>query len=540
MPGSTRLLFLGSVAALAVGLAAGSVAAGAGPAAARDTHPAALFTLKISGIDRDGTPVTPVAYVESTSGTSYLNGGTSVKVPAGEYVVGAAIWRAADGNSQTLVADQVHVTGNTHVTLSAKGAVAVQASLSATGVSQSAQTIGLCVGKGIEENELAGYLVGSLGSPGVAYVKPMSSKALTTVYQTYWQNPAAPNTGPFYEVAGAFKGGIPAHPVYHASPASMAKVTEQLRSRENVTPLRAVIETYDGCGTTTLNFTPPTTYTDYRTPGDWSTNLNYGTSSAVQRDIWTSRDYRAGHSYREVFGSAVAGPSPDYAETEDSSIVYSPVNQFADPQVKVGFDCEGRATVTLTRGKTQVAKQKLTFCGSSDVFSKQVKKTGWYTLTAAASRWNPSGSLPNVLLSSQVTLAWHFKFAPVTGHPINAEAEPVTVSRFVPQGLTAANEAPRGSTTSIKVYVLRGGGQPVATPRYKLRTPKFQVSFDGGTTWQTQAATWHGGYWVIQVANPQSGGLFVSLRSTQADAHGDSTTETILRAYAVPNVDGGL
>lgn len=44
-------------------------------------------------------------------------------------------------------------------------------------------------------------------------------------------------------------------------------------------------------------------------------------------------------------------------------------------------------------------------------------------------------------------------------------------------------------------------------------------------------ATKHGGYWLATVRNPASG--YVSLRSIVTDVRGDSTTETIYRAYAV-------
>jgi len=152
MRSAARFLVLSSAAALAV-------AGVAAPASAMVRHPDTLFTMTISGIDRDGTPVSVNASVESKSGTSYLSGGNSAQVPAGTYEVAAQIFRPADGNSQTLVADQVKVTGNTHVTLDAVGAVPVNATLAATGVTQQDQTVSVCVGKGIDENELAGYLL---------------------------------------------------------------------------------------------------------------------------------------------------------------------------------------------------------------------------------------------------------------------------------------------------------------------------------------------------------------------------------------------
>src|ERR1700689_732249 len=118
MRGSARLLIISSVMALALGGVTASIA----PATAQATHPAALFKLTISEIDRDGTAVKADAFVESTSGVSYLNGGQSVKVPAGRSVVAAGVWRPADGSTETPGGDQVPRGGPTHVTPTPPGA----------------------------------------------------------------------------------------------------------------------------------------------------------------------------------------------------------------------------------------------------------------------------------------------------------------------------------------------------------------------------------------------------------------------------------
>src|SRR5580692_10805499 len=157
MRGSARFFVVGGAMALALASGAAFVQ----PAAARPAHPATLFTLKITGIDRDGTPVKVNATVFNTAGVNFLSSGQSVKVPAGNYVVGASVFRPADGDSQTMVADQVHVTGNTTVTLNAQGAVPVTASLGVPSVTQGDQTVGLCITGGGEVNSVAGFLVDS-------------------------------------------------------------------------------------------------------------------------------------------------------------------------------------------------------------------------------------------------------------------------------------------------------------------------------------------------------------------------------------------
>lgn len=503
-----------------------SAAAAAAPVRATSPY-RALFTLTITGIDRDGTPLSsPNASVYGVNGVSYLSGGSSVKVPAGTYEVAAPIWRPADGDSQTLVAKTVHVTGNTAVTLNAQGAVPMSASLSGATATQGDQTIELCIGSGSSLNSVTGFLVDSAGT---VYVKPMTASKLRTIYQTFWQG-----TGTIYDVAGAHLGGIPGTTVYHANPSAMATVHVQLRNFENVTPLQSVIESYQSCGSMTLPISSlPSVYTDFRTPGSWNTNLNFGPSvSQVQRDPFKTASYKAGHTYTDLFGSAVAGPARDFPTIDGHDVVYSPVNQFSDPVVGPGFDCEGQAGVSLYHAATLIGSQNITFCVVPDTFTQHVSATGWYTMYSRALRFNPTGGVPSTILSQFVDMTWRFRFAPVTGHPINAQAAPVTVTRFEPQGLNPDNEAHGGGMTTVRFVILRGGGQPVPTPRYRLKKVQVQASFNSGVTWQTVTISPHGSYWLAQVPAPPSG-AFVSLRSIITDVHGDRTTETIIRAYRV-------
>ncbi len=57
------------------------------------------------------------------------------------------------------------------------------------------------------------------------------------------------------------------------------------------------------------------------------------------------------------------------------------------------------------------------------------------------------------------------------------------------------------------------------------------VSFNDGKTWQRLAITRVHGIWRAVVHDPATG--YVSLRSLVTDVHGDSTEQTVYRAYAV-------
>lgn len=463
------------------------------------------------------------------NGTVYLQGGSSVSLPPGTYEVAAPIWQLSDGGDQSMVAASVHMTGASKtVTLSAVGAVPISASLAAAGVTQGTATASLCTAG----NTLAGLLVDS-GS--TIYVKPITNGHLHFVYQTYYQG-----VGTIYEVAGSDTGGIPASPNYSGTPASMAKVHVQIRGDEDVTGVQAFIASYANCGSIDLPETPAQNsfddYTDYRTPGSWNVNLNFGDSSnPSQRDIWTERTYKSGKTYSDVYASAVTGPGPQFPVAQGSSITFDPGNMFSDPLVRFGGDCEGKATVVLKRGATLLKKQKITFCSLHTVFSAHAAHAGWYNLTATATRYNPTGTVPAGTLSSTVTEAWHFHYAPVHGHPINVEAMPVTVAKFEPEGLGSTNNT-ESATTLVKLLIARGGGEPVATPKYALKSVKVQMSINNGATWTTVSVTKHVGYWLAKVTNPVVSGpasRLVSLRAIITDVKGNRTTESIIGAYEV-------
>ena len=67
--------------------------------------------------------------------------------------------------------------------------------------------------------------------------------------------------------------------------------------------------------------------------------------------------------------------------------------------------------------------------------------------------------------------------------------------------------------------------------RHRLITVRLQVSYNDGKSWHTVSLARHGRGWTASVHDPASG--YVSLRSTVIDSAGDSTVQTIDRAYQV-------
>jgi hypothetical protein len=523
---SSKFILFAALSAFVPVLASSAIAGAQVHAAARE------YSLTIRGIDRAGKKVAiePVVF-GATNGKDYLTYLSSVSVPAGNYVVAAAISDPGQ-NDGTLVAALVRVRSGRTVTLSAVKSVAVKATLSGlgTGVMQANQQAMLCVRAGRSYVPVAGLLVvptlvNGDAAPGTVYVKPMTGKGLRFVYQTYWGGPS-----PLYEEAGAYQNGMPSKPAYSQTVAGLANVAMQLRANQNSTALRNVFTHYDGCGSLALpEESLPAAYTDYRTPGSWQTQLNFGASKGdITRELVQSGSYLGGHAYTDALGGAVAGPGADYPVIDGTSVAFAPHEIFGDPLATLSTDCEGQGRVTLARSSSTVRSRKVGFCGKTARFSAAPPRAGWYTLTASFARTHQHGNL----LSTGVSLSWHFKYAPVRGHAVNIETAPVTVTEFRPAGLGMSDDTQGAATTTIKVLVLRGGGGPVHTPRYRLTSVRVEVSVNNGHSWQSLALTAGPGYWLASVANPAAPG-FVDLRSIVTDAHGDKTVETVTRAYLV-------
>jgi hypothetical protein len=108
---------------------------------------------------------------------------------------------------------------------------------------------------------------------------------------------------------------------------------------------------------------------------------------------------------------------------------------------------------------------------------------------------------------------------------------PVTATRYLPQGLNQENQASQGPATRIDVRVLRAAEPGWTSRSFPLRTVRVQASFDGGKVWHAVRLAARGNHWVALVPAAHAG--YVALRSTVTDARGDSTVQTIDRAYQI-------
>jgi hypothetical protein len=94
-----------------------------------------------------------------------------------------------------------------------------------------------------------------------------------------------------------------------------------------------------------------------------------------------------------------------------------------------------------------------------------------------------------------------------------------------------ANDAAPGGHTVARMYLNRIGTFGIRPALHALRAVRIAVSVNDGRTWRELPVTRKSGYWTVVIPDPASG--YVSLRSTVTDVRGDSTVETIYRAFGV-------
>jgi len=497
---------------------------------------ATQVSVTVRGIDRHGQSVSmayQVTAVSLTGGQSYSSDGQGVlTIPAGTYAIGAAILTDGSGGqpaSRTLDAQIVRARRSITVTLDARAGRLVDVSLSQPGSRPKWIDSSLCVsaGGGVELARDQGW--GTV-APTPLYVVPASDSRISFGFVNDWQDGA----GVQYFLSGGSKAGIPAKPDYSFSRSSLARLTLQTKAGEALgSGGYWDLSNFTACDphTVALDFEShavPSQVTQYVSPGPvWATFL---ASYSLQSNWTLVGDYKAGHSYTAVIGAAVRGPEeylPEYAPA--GSVKFPLTSLFSDPIAAPDqLQCCADGVVTLKLGSRLVRRLAFTDGGEGPGFSSRLRGAGWYSLTVNASYDQPP--VPGAVLSSQVSLLWRFHVS--AGDLLaNGRGLPVSLTRFLPSGLDASNDAVPGADTPVRLDVVRAGLQSTSTPQYKLRTVALQISVDDGKTWQSVPVSARRGYWLATVHDPASG--FVSLRCTVTDVKGNSTVETIVRAYGV-------
>jgi hypothetical protein len=496
---------------------------------------AASGSLAVTTLGRHGAKVaTTVTVVAVPSGQTYsVASGKRISLPSGRYLAMTDIWEhGTEGlGTDTLGAQVVQVSGSTSVTLDARKGKAVKVSLDTPADVTDAPRISAQVCAATVSNMPSAFSTGGWNYQGSLYAIPNSSRLLQFGYLAQW-------SGHDSYVAVKNTTGIPAAPGGSFKRSGLATMRFSVRSgtqmaQDNDTALQARPST-DNCTTDMMTEvredSAPYSATVHVTPGTWQPRDDLFASNGddIGGGFPKVRALKAGQSFTQSFGRAAWSPMHYLPTVARKSVRFVPDALFGDPDVGVNGADPTKETVVLSKGSTTVKKQTLTNWGTSDAeFSAGIRSAGWYDLTVDAHRYRPGITFPAGMLSSRVTLDWHFK-----ADPARPMVAPVFMTRFLPTGLGSHNQAAANSTTTVDVSAGRGSQDPdLKFTTVTAKSVRVWSSADGGKTWKAATVRHSGSTWQASVHNQASGA--VALRSEVTDAAGDRSVETVYRAYAI-------
>ncbi len=379
----------------------------------------------------------------------------------------------------------------------------------------------------------------SAGGPeGTAvYAVPFRSRDVGFSYLASWTSGQAG-----YAITGSSAHGVPSHLAYRQRIGRLARLTLNVRSRANPATSNNweigpgnYYQALCSPGRVSGQMVAPFRVIQHVTPGVWTSesDTEYVTTSGTTDFTgfnYLVRRLAAGHGYSQNFGAAIAGPAPIQPAIDGNLFRFTAQELFAIPGVQGDDVCCARTAATLSRGSHKLWTAHLNEYRGRIYLQRTVSRAGWYNFDVSASRWNPYGSEPGYVLSPKATIHWHFYIHPVppAGNTVNF---PVTVITYEPRRLSMSNQVQPGATTTIPFQIARNGGDGDRTRQYPFRTVRVLASFNDGKTWHHVTVSRHGRNWLAVVHDPASG--YVALRSVVTDSHGDSTTQTIYRAYPI-------
>ena len=498
-------------------------AAALGPAVSANALASAnTVTIKVVGISRTGETVSVASSVAPPHGNAIPGNGSTYRLKPGTYFISGDVPTPTSNQNvvdQTLVVRLLDVRKSGTVKLDSRGGKLVSVWLNGKELSQDVGGVlqaSACVTNG------SGGINADLNGP--IYVKPTRVSGLSFV----WAWTSGQPTGTHYDLTGQTKNSLPAHPVFRLRTSQLVKTVIQMKAgtvagTSGRLSTGSTIDTDCSMGGLQQPVTVPSSITVYRSPAIWTTELDtfFGTRQC-SLDLVGTKEILGHGRYTVPIGSAARGPYAAVPTVLSNKLSYDTQNQFVGPApVYESVDYCFKSTVTLASGGHTIARGP---GGMFHVFTAKVHPGRWYVLTTRS--WQtPVGRNPTGLLSPRTTLAWRFKFA-----KNDFGAVPVAVTSLVPRGLNLTNQAAPGSTTSVRAFFTQDK-YFLPPPAVPLRSFTVQASFNDGKTWHRVTVVKHKGFWTFVVHNPSAG--FVTLRTTTVNTHGNSSVETIYRAYGI-------
>jgi hypothetical protein len=490
---------------------------------------AATGKLLVTTLDRNGHSVT--ANITVSTDLRYPGGlptwttsGKSISIADGQYAVLAGIEQTVNGATVGTLAQAtvtVSGTGTTRVTLDARKGRLIKVTLDGKPVSDYIDAR-VCLGSSPAQQEL-------FESPGGLYVVPSTSSLYSFAYLAQGQGAV---------VTAMTPSGIPGNPGGAWTSAQLAKVTLNVRSNEQLgsstsTELQPTLpsDVAWNCGaelgSQMASDSPPFNRNWRVSPGYWSVRTDDFLNSADIGGYNSDQHFVAGHSYSDTYYAAARAPRADtYTLIWRHSIDFTPPS-FTDPYGQ-GSQSYTLNHLDLSLNGHFLASAKLDSYARSAAttdFQPTISTAGWYTLTDTATP-DPGVALPATLLSPKATLAWRFYASPGWAQ----EAAGFWTS-FAPGGLSMTNSARPGSQTTVIVRPFRDSSNPnVPVPSDSVTKLQAWWSADGAH-WHLLTVRHDSRGWYVTVPNPANGA--VSLRAQVTGSHGDTSTETIYKAYAI-------
>lgn len=484
-------------------------------------------SLTLTTLDRNGKAVTSSAQaVNVRTGSVYnLTSGKAHSLPKGSYDVIVVV--NTDGNdSGTLGAKAVTVSGTTKVTVDARQGDPVKASLSPSAGSGYSQTLttDLCV----PNSAAPGFLTS--GTPGSLYVIPSSVSGVELAYSSTWvPDEEGTGGGAGYLASARHTKGLPSgvSTTFHQSSLATVSLSARGGPETGAVSLQLNGDGGDECGWGTQVLS-----SDGTLPYTFTAHVPAGPTSITQigQDVTYDLDhtYSAGKSYSLTLNHAAWGPGGQLPYTWGAGhrLYMNTAMMFSDSALP--YAVGEKTAYKLTESGRTIESKTVTGFGQATV-NPVIKTAGWYTLTASATRDpDPGRHLPSTALSTASTLSLHFYANPKTSDQARGY-----LTRFSPAGLNSDNQAKPGATTTVTLGMQRGKPNDDEVHQLTDTAEKVQAwaSTDGGKTWRSVKVTHSGSTWTAAVPDPASG--TVSLRSEVTDSHSDTSTTTVVNAYAV-------
>ncbi|MFJ2443407.1 S8 family peptidase [Streptomyces sp. NPDC087658] len=510
------------------------------------------YELTLHHIGADGNLPAPGAgdsLYDITTGAMYSpttqsNGTSVMRVPPGTYHLSTTVLtRQANGGylRAVLYQPELVLDQDTSLTLDARDAEPISVTLPDAQVTQASGVLAVRRTLGNGQGRLTSSWLGSLNTLSFAQIGGSATTgSLQAMIGGVWTRPtdSTANDTPQYRLAYTLPDKANAGLARHVTRGGLARIDSTLAAsvadkQAQITAVPYATDGMSSAGVALRSTTAlPRVQTDYvNTEAGVSWGFIVTQDSATLREEARyhspERRYRPGRTYRTSYGVGIFGPGLGLSEGRGSfggdgwglfrtgNILNMALPLHTDGTGhpgSTGLRFGGSARTTLVADGATV----LDTAAPPSIRSVTVPSgDAGYTLSADL---NQHTQYTNV--STRTTATWTFRSATVVS---GTQRIPLLNIRYAPR-LATDTSAPAGRPVLVPVTVegARGG----------VRSLAVDVSYDEGKSWQRVRAS--AGRILLR---PSADARSVSLRAKAADGEGNTSEQTIIRAFKVTPLD---